>query len=162
MMLSVSPEATLRRYGQTNCFVGTSIKYGVFAAKDGEAYVCTYRAARNMAFQGILEKSGEVTQLAEIDGAKLVGTKIKAPFAIHPEVYVLPMDNVLATKVSQFMLTISFPFLTSFVHMTRVPELSPPFRQTLLMTSRLSQTFARNPSTTRSSPSGVPSTPSLS
>ena len=52
-----------------------------------------------MAFQGTLEQNGEVTQLAEIDGSKLVGTKIKAPFAINPEVYVLPMDNVLATKV---------------------------------------------------------------
>lgn len=71
----------------------------MFAAKNGEAFVCTQRAARNMAFQGTLEQNGEVTQLAEIDGSKLVGTKIKAPFAIHPEVYVLPMDNVLATKV---------------------------------------------------------------
>ncbi|TDL26973.1 leucyl-tRNA synthetase [Rickenella mellea] len=93
--------ATLRpetMYGQTNCFVGTAIKYGVFAGKDNEAYVCTYRAARNMAFQGISETAGKVTQLAEIEGTKLIGSKIKAPFGIHPEVYVLPMDNVLATK----------------------------------------------------------------
>ncbi|THH09676.1 hypothetical protein EW145_g1858 [Phellinidium pouzarii] len=88
--------ATLRpetMYGQTNCFVGTTIKYGVFAAKNNEAYVCTYRAARNMAFQGISETPGKVKQLAEIDGIKLVGTKIKAPFALNPEVYVLPMEN---------------------------------------------------------------------
>ena len=87
------------RYGQTNCFVGTAIKYGVFAINDKEAYVCTYRAARNMAFQGIITPRGEINQLLEIDGSKIVGTKIKAPFAIHPEVYVLPMENVLATKV---------------------------------------------------------------
>ncbi|THH03335.1 hypothetical protein EW145_g6336 [Phellinidium pouzarii] len=88
--------ATLRpetMYGQTNCFVGTTIKYGVFAAKNNEAYVCTYRVARNMAFQGISETPGKVKQLAEIDGIKLVGTKIKAPFALNPEVYVLPMEN---------------------------------------------------------------------
>lgn len=53
-----------------------------------------------MAFQGLTEPKEKVHQLAEIDGAKLVGTKVKAPFAIHPEVYVLPMDNVLATKAS--------------------------------------------------------------
>ena len=52
-----------------------------------------------MAFQGILTPRGNVNQLAEIDGSKIVGTKIKAPFAINPEVYVLPMDTVLATKV---------------------------------------------------------------
>jgi leucyl-tRNA synthetase len=87
------------RYGQTNCFIGTGIKYGVFAIGDNEAYVCTYRAARNMAFQGIITPRGEINQLLEIDGSKVVGTKIKAPFALNPEVYVLPMDNVLATKV---------------------------------------------------------------
>lgn len=93
--------ATLRpetMYGQTNCFVGTSIKYGVFASKNNEAFVCTHRAARNMAFQGISEEQGEVIQLAEIEGTKLIGTKIKAPFSVYPEVYVLPMENVLPTK----------------------------------------------------------------
>ncbi len=44
-----------------------------------------------MAFQDVLAKEGEVTQLLEIDGSKIVGTKIKAPFGIVPEVYVLPM-----------------------------------------------------------------------
>ncbi|KAG1852611.1 hypothetical protein C8R48DRAFT_350172 [Suillus tomentosus] len=93
--------ATLRpetMYGQTNCFVGTSIKYGVFAINDTEAFVCTYRAARNMAFQGLSPERGQTQQLLEIDGAALVGTKIKAPFGLVPEVFVLPMDNVLATK----------------------------------------------------------------
>ncbi|GLB44645.1 putative class-I aminoacyl-tRNA synthetase family protein [Lyophyllum shimeji] len=93
--------ATLRpetMYGQTNCYVGTAMKYGVFAMNDKEAFVCTHRAARNMAFQGIPATRGSVDQLVEISGDKLIGTKIKAPFAINPEVYVLPMDNVLATK----------------------------------------------------------------
>ncbi|OBZ74498.1 putative leucine--tRNA ligase, cytoplasmic [Grifola frondosa] len=93
--------ATLRpetMYGQTNCFVGTAIKYGVYAINDEEAFVCTYRSARNMTFQGITAVRGQVQELVSIDGAKLVGTKIRAPFAINPEVYVLPMENVLATK----------------------------------------------------------------
>lgn len=94
--------ATLRpetMYGQTNCFVGPSLTYGVFAVNDQEAFVCTHRAARNMAFQGITAAKGEVNQLLEIEGAKIVGTKIKAPFAINPEVYVLPMESVLPDKV---------------------------------------------------------------
>ncbi|KIL65363.1 hypothetical protein M378DRAFT_23986 [Amanita muscaria Koide BX008] len=33
-----------------------------------------------------------------IGGSNIVGTRIRAPFAIHPEVYVLPMENVLPTK----------------------------------------------------------------
>ena len=52
-----------------------------------------------MAFQGVMETRGEIKQLAEIDGTLIVGAKIKAPFSINPEVYVLPMENVLPTKV---------------------------------------------------------------
>jgi hypothetical protein len=40
-----------------------------------------------MAFQGIMPEQGKVDELLEIDGAKLVGTKIKAPFSPAPEVY---------------------------------------------------------------------------
>ncbi|KAF8522737.1 hypothetical protein BU17DRAFT_86642 [Hysterangium stoloniferum] len=93
--------ATLRpetMYGQTNCFVGPALKYGFFTVNDTDVYLCTYRAARNMAFQGISSPRGEVSQITEIEGSQIIGTKIKAPFAVYPEVYVLPMDNVLATK----------------------------------------------------------------
>ncbi|CEG77935.1 Putative Leucine-tRNA ligase [Rhizopus microsporus] len=93
--------ATLRpetMYGQTNCFVGTEIKYGVYYANDKEAYVCTERAARNMAYQKIFAQEGVINKLAEIDGKDIVGTKIHAPLSKYPAVYVLPMENVLSTK----------------------------------------------------------------
>ena len=54
-----------------------------------------------MAFQGILDVRGQVNQLAELEGSVIVGAKIKAPFSVYPEVYVLPMDNVLPTKVQR-------------------------------------------------------------
>ncbi|KAH0833985.1 hypothetical protein J3R83DRAFT_11219 [Lanmaoa asiatica] len=84
------------RHGQTNCFVGPSLKYGVFAVNDNDAFLVTYRAARNMAFQGLSPSRGQVVQLLEIDGASIVGTKVKAPFSLMPEVYVLPMESVKA------------------------------------------------------------------
>ena len=56
-----------------------------------------------MTYQGIFTPREEINQLAEVEGAKLVGTKIKAPFGLEPEVYVLPMDNVLATKVCSLL-----------------------------------------------------------
>ncbi|KAI9279652.1 leucyl-tRNA synthetase [Sporodiniella umbellata] len=92
--------ATLRpetMYGQTNCFVGTEIKYGVYKVNDNEAFVITERAARNMAYQKIFDKQ-DIEKLAEIDGKAIVGTKINAPLSQYPSVYVLPMENVLATK----------------------------------------------------------------
>jgi leucyl-tRNA synthetase len=93
--------ATLRpetMYGQTNCFVGPTIKYGLFAVNEKDAFVCTHRAARNMAFQGTFTPPGQVIQLAEINGEDIVGSKVKAAFGIVPEVYVLPMETVLETK----------------------------------------------------------------
>ena len=44
--------ATLRpetMYGQTCCFVGPKIEYGMFVDRD-EVYICTARAAKNMAY----------------------------------------------------------------------------------------------------------------
>ncbi|KAF8133139.1 hypothetical protein K438DRAFT_1998241 [Mycena galopus ATCC 62051] len=71
--------ATLRpetMYSQMNCFVGT-----VFVMSDTKVFLCMYRAARNMVFPGIPKTRGDIDQLLEIDGAKLVGMRVKAPFA---------------------------------------------------------------------------------
>ena len=70
-----------------------------------------------MAFQGVTSQQGQVEKLMEINGAKLIGTKIKAPFGLAPEVYVLPMENVLSTKVRpdtcffRLVLSLSVTFL---------------------------------------------------
>ncbi|PWN51813.1 leucyl-tRNA synthetase [Violaceomyces palustris] len=93
--------ATLRpetMYGQTNCYVGPAIDYGLFEINDTDVYVCTERAARNMAFQGTTKERGQVKCLATVKGAQLIGTMIKAPLAHYEQVYVLPMETVLATK----------------------------------------------------------------
>lgn len=94
--------ATLRpetMYGQTNCFVGPELQYGIYNINDTDAYLCTERAARNMSQQKIFA-NGRTTieKLADIKGASVVGTKIHAPLSKYPAVYVLPMETVLATK----------------------------------------------------------------
>jgi len=64
--------ATLRpetMYGQTCCFVGPKITYGVFKVSDKEYYVITERAARNMAYQGIFPQNGVYEKVAEVVGA---------------------------------------------------------------------------------------------
>lgn len=94
--------ATLRpetMYGQTCCFVGPKITYGVFKAGEKKYYVVTDRAARNMAYQGILAEEGVVDKACEIAGADMVGSLVHAPLSLHAEgVRVLPMENVLPTK----------------------------------------------------------------
>ncbi|KAK4667545.1 cytosolic leucyl tRNA synthetase [Podospora pseudopauciseta] len=93
--------ATLRAetmYGQTCCFVGPSITYGLYKASDKEYFVITERAARNMAYQGIFEKEGVPEKAADVLGSDLIGTVVNAPLSFHKEVRVLPMESVLATK----------------------------------------------------------------
>ncbi len=94
--------ATLRpetMYGQTCCFVGPKITYGVFKVSEKEYFVITDRAATNMAYQGVFPENGKCEKVAEFLGADCVGTLVNAPLSVHKEgVYILPMETVLATK----------------------------------------------------------------
>jgi leucyl-tRNA synthetase len=101
--------ATLRpetMYGQTCCFVGPKISYGVFKVSENEYYVVTKRAAWNMAFQGTFFKgedfardASQLQPVLEFTGAEVVGTLVNAPLSIHKEgVRILPMESVLPSK----------------------------------------------------------------
>ncbi|KAH1496911.1 hypothetical protein LV164_001601 [Aspergillus fumigatus] len=101
--------ATLRpetMYGQTCCFLGPKIKYGIFRVKEKEYYIVTKRAAWNMAFQGIFFDSehfpktqDELPLVLEAPGSAFVGTLVNAPLSFHTEgVRILPMEGVSATK----------------------------------------------------------------
>ncbi|KAJ5971936.1 Aminoacyl-tRNA synthetase class 1a anticodon-binding [Penicillium vulpinum] len=100
--------ATLRpetMYGQTCCFVGPKIKYGLFKLKDKEYIVVTKRAAWNMAFQGHFfgdkfpKTQDELPQVLEVPGSACIGTLINAPMSFHTEgVRILPMESVSASK----------------------------------------------------------------
>lgn len=101
--------ATLRpetMYGQTCCFVGPKIVYGVFKVAENEYYVVTKRAAWNMAFQGTFFQSpnfpreaNELLPVVELAGSSVVGTLVTAPLSVHTQgVRILPMESVLPTK----------------------------------------------------------------
>ncbi|KAL8765664.1 MAG: hypothetical protein Q9209_007344 [Squamulea sp. 1 TL-2023] len=101
--------ATLRpetMYGQTCCFVGPKIKYGVFHVSKNDYFVITKRAAWNMAFQDPFFRNGQFPQDAselaptvELTGLSMIGTLVNAPLSVHKEgVRILPMDTVSPTK----------------------------------------------------------------
>ena len=103
MVLRTNQNGVLKscRYGQTNCFVGPNLTYGLFEASDTDLFLVTDRAARNMAFQGTFDRPrGVFDKVIDVNGADLIGTKASAPMGIAKEVYVLPMEGVLATKAS--------------------------------------------------------------
>lgn len=93
--------ATLRpetMYGQTCCFVGPKITYGIYKLSESEYFFVSNRAARNMAFQGTFPEWGTFPQIAELQGSDVVGTLVNAPLSVHEKVRILPMETVKATK----------------------------------------------------------------
>lgn len=94
--------ATLRpetMYGQTSCFVGPHLNYGIFKVSDSDYFVCSVRAARNMAFQNIFPTWGEYPQIETLTGKDVIGTLVDAPLSVHAEgVRILPMETVKDTK----------------------------------------------------------------
>jgi len=53
-----------------------------------------------MAYQGTFDRPrGVFNRVSEVKGSELLGTKVCPPFGLQKEVYVLPMEGVLATKV---------------------------------------------------------------
>ncbi|KAI1130249.1 leucyl-tRNA synthetase [Nemania abortiva] len=97
--------ATLRpetMYGQTCCFVGPTVDYGIFRmSKEGkdEYFFCSERSARNMAFQDVSSQWGEYHKIVSLKGSDVVGTLVHAPLSIHENgIRILPMGTVKPTK----------------------------------------------------------------
>ncbi|KAK3888912.1 hypothetical protein Pcinc_007058 [Petrolisthes cinctipes] len=93
--------ATLRpetMYGQTNCWLGPDLNYIAVEAKNGNVYVCTKRAARNMVYQGMLRVENKVLPIVEMKGYELMGTKLTAPLTSYKTIYTLPMMTVKEDK----------------------------------------------------------------
>ncbi|KAF2764385.1 leucyl-tRNA synthetase [Teratosphaeria nubilosa] len=96
--------ATLRpetMYGQTCCFVGPSIAYGIYEVdkEKKEYYFVSDRAARNMAFQGIFPSWGVYPKVAELQGSNVIGTLVNAPLSAQKNgIRILPMETVKASK----------------------------------------------------------------
>lgn len=55
-------------YGQTNCFVLPEGQYGLFEMKNGDFFVMTERAAKNMAYQEMTKEDTKYPCLAKITG----------------------------------------------------------------------------------------------
>lgn len=63
--------ATLRpetMFGQTNCWVRPDMKYIGFETANGDIFICTQRAARNMSYQGFTKDNGVVPVVKELMG----------------------------------------------------------------------------------------------
>lgn len=89
-------------YGQTNCWLHPDIEYGAYEVNAaGDVFVCTERAAKNLAHQLPEVDSpawGGVRCLVRCSGSELLGCALSAPLASYERVYALPMMTIKADK----------------------------------------------------------------
>ncbi|KAF5913327.1 leucine--tRNA ligase, cytoplasmic isoform X2 [Diceros bicornis minor] len=93
--------ATLRpetMFGQTNCWVRPDMKYIGFETVNGDIFICTQRAARNMSYQGFTKDNGVVPVVKELMGEEILGASLSAPLTSYKVIYVLPMLTINEDK----------------------------------------------------------------
>ncbi|XP_067851998.1 leucine--tRNA ligase, cytoplasmic [Heptranchias perlo] len=93
--------ATLRpetMFGQTNCWIRPDMKYIAFESMNGDFFICTQRAARNMSFQGFTRENGEVPLVMKLIGEDILGAPLSAPMTSYKIIYALPMLTIKEDK----------------------------------------------------------------
>ncbi|XP_040262078.1 leucine--tRNA ligase, cytoplasmic isoform X1 [Bufo bufo] len=93
--------ATLRpetMFGQTNCWLRPDMPYIAFETANGDIFVSTQRAARNMAYQGFTKDNGVVPVVKELMGEDLLGAALSAPLTSYKVIYALPMLTIKEEK----------------------------------------------------------------
>ncbi|KAJ8408831.1 hypothetical protein AAFF_G00246490 [Aldrovandia affinis] len=93
--------ATLRpetMFGQTNCWVRPDMKYIAFEMASGEVFICTWRSARNMSYQGFTKENGVVPIIMELLGQDILGCALSAPLTSYKTIYALPMLTIKEDK----------------------------------------------------------------
>nr|XP_033323492.1 leucine--tRNA ligase, cytoplasmic [Megalopta genalis] len=93
--------ATLRpetMYGQTNCWIHPEITYIAYSLSNGDVYISTERAARNMAYQNFFKEEGKIFTELKIIGKDILGLAVEAPLTAYKVIYTLPMLTIREDK----------------------------------------------------------------
>jgi hypothetical protein len=84
----------------SNFFLAFTIVYSfiqeriLFRMANGEIWVCTLRAARNMSYQGLMAEEGDPATLLTLTGQDILGLPLAAPLAHYTTIYTLPMLTI--------------------------------------------------------------------
>ncbi|XP_076181094.1 leucyl-tRNA synthetase [Ptiloglossa arizonensis] len=93
--------ATLRpetMYGQTNCWIHPDIDYIAYSLSNGDIYISTERAARNMAYQDFFNEEGKISVILKLTGMDILGLPLEAPLTSNKVIYTLPMLTIKENK----------------------------------------------------------------
>lgn len=93
--------ATLRpetMYGQTNCWVHPEMRYIAYSLANGDVFISTERAARNMSYQEFFKEEGKIDILVKLVGQDIMGVSLEAPLTSNKIIYTLPMLTIKEDK----------------------------------------------------------------
>ncbi|XP_076244562.1 leucyl-tRNA synthetase isoform X2 [Calliopsis andreniformis] len=93
--------ATLRpetMYGQTNCWIHPDINYIAYTLLNGDVYISTERAARNMSYQGFFKEEGKISIVLKLTGKDILGLPLEGPLTFNKVIYTLPMLTIKEDK----------------------------------------------------------------
>ena len=90
-------------YGQTNCWVRSDMDYVAFETKSAEIFICTKRAATNLAYQLFTDEFGKFDVLVQLKGQDIMGLPLKAPLTSYDVIYTLPMMTIKEDKGQQLL-----------------------------------------------------------
>lgn len=124
-------------YGQTNCWVHPDIKYIAFeTTKNGEVWIATRRAARNMSYQGFTAVNGEVKVIAEVTGMELMGLQLTAPLTSNKVIYTLPMLTIREDKGTGIVTCVPSDSPDDYAALTDLQK-KQPFREKYGLTDEM-------------------------
>ena len=135
--------ATLRpetMYGQTNCFVLPEGEYGAFELENGDVFIVSERAAKGMAYQGLMKEWGKATPIVMMTGQDLLGLPLKAPKATFPVVYTLPLLTISMGKGTGVVTSVPSDAPDDFAALRELQE-KPLWREKFGITAEMTEPF---------------------
>ncbi|XP_017875830.1 leucine--tRNA ligase, cytoplasmic isoform X2 [Ceratina calcarata] len=93
--------ATLRpetMHGLTNCWVHPDMKYIAYTLANGDVYISTERAARNMSYQDFFAEEGKIAIALKLTGKDILGLPLEVPLTSYKVIYTLPMLTIKEDK----------------------------------------------------------------
>jgi leucyl-tRNA synthetase len=139
--------ATLRpetMYGQTNCYILPSGKYGAFEMKDDEVFICSERAGRNMAYQDLTKESHKLEKICDVDGSDMIGTPLKAPLTKYEKIYLWPMNTISMKKGTGVVTSVPSDSPDDWMNLKELQS-KPAYREKLGLTDEMVMPFEPTP-----------------
>ena len=115
-------------------------EYGCFEMASGDVFVMSQRAAKGMAYQGLLPTWGKADPIVMMTGQDLLGLPLKAPQATFDVVYTLPLLTISMGKGTGVVTSVPSDAPDDFAALRELQE-KPLWREKFGITAEMTEPF---------------------